>query len=176
MGVARSYLIVIRTRQEAPYLETRAGRVGDLVGVVTAERFAGQRFAFGATVLLTDHLPALTSLIGRELGLAGSVMFLLGVTAGFRRGDADPRLVLGAAAGMFGMVLNITGDLKGFITPLMVLLWPFTALAVEDVARRVRTIKSGGRIGSGLVFAAAAIMPASNVVANYHEADQSGRR
>ena len=90
IGISQYYLIVVRTRQEAPYLETRASRVRDLVGVVTAERFAGQRFAFGPTVLITDHLPAVTSLIGRELGIAGSVMFLLGVAAGLRRRDADP--------------------------------------------------------------------------------------
>jgi hypothetical protein len=175
MGVAQYYLIVIRTRQEAPYLETRASHVIDLVGVVMAERFAGQRFAFGPTVLLTDHLPALTSLIARELGSVGTVMFLLGAVAGFRRGDADPRLVLGAAAGIFGMMLNISGDLKGFITPLMTLLWPFTALAVDKVATRARSIGNGGPIASGLVFAAAAILPVNNVVANYREADKSGQ-
>jgi hypothetical protein len=174
IGISPYYLIVVRTRQEAPYLETRASRVRDLVGVVTAERFAGQRFAFGPTVLITDHLPAVTSLIGRELGIVGSVIFLLGVAAGLRRRDADPRLVLGAAAGMFGMVLNITGDLKGFITPLMTLLWPFTALGVDEAARRARSIGRGGRIASGVLLAAAAILPVNNVVANYHEADQSG--
>jgi hypothetical protein len=172
MGVAQYCLIVIRTRQEAPYLETRASHVIDLVGVVTAERFAGQRFAFGPTVLFTDHLPALASLIARELGLVGTGTFLLGVAAGLRR--ADPRLVMGAAAGMFGMVLNISGDLKGFITPLMALLWPFTALAVDAIAKRARSIGGGGRIASGLVFAAAAILPVNNVVANYNEADESG--
>jgi hypothetical protein len=172
MGVAQYFLIVVRTRQEAPYLETRASNMTDLAGVVTAERFAGQRFAFGPTILLTDHLPALTSLIVRELSIVGTVMFLLGVAAGVRR--ADPRLVLGAAAGMFGMLLNISGDLKGFITPLMVLLWPFTALGVDAIAMRVRAIDKGGRTASVLVFAAAAILPVNNVVANYKEADQSG--
>jgi Protein of unknown function (DUF2723) len=174
IGISQYYLIVVRTRQEAPYLETRATHVRDLVGVVTAERFAGQRFAFGPTVLITDHLPAVTSLIGRELGIVGSVMFLLGVAAGLRRWDADPRLVLGAAAGMFGMVLNITGDLRGFITPLMTLLWPFTALGVDEAARLARSIGRGGRIASGVLLAAAAILPVNNLVANYHEADQSG--
>ena len=172
LGVAQYYLIVIRTRQEAPYLETRASNVIDLIGVVTAERFAGQRFAFGPSVLLTDHLPALTSLIARELGIVGTVMFLLGVAAGLRRANA--RLVLGAAAGLFGMVLNISGDLKGFITPLMALLWPFTALAVDAIAKRARSIGGGDRIASGLIVAAAAIMPMNNVVANYNEADESG--
>jgi hypothetical protein len=40
--------------------------------VVTAQRFAEKRFAFTASQLVTDHLPAMLGVIGRELGVAGS--------------------------------------------------------------------------------------------------------
>ncbi len=172
IGIAQYGLIVVRTRQEAPYLEVRASRVVDLIGVVTAERFAGQRFAFGPLVLLTDHLPALIVLIAKELGIPGSIMLLVGVFAAARR--ADRLLVLGAAGGMFGMVLNISGDLQGFITPLMVLLWPFTAIGLDAIANHLQATR-GGRLAAGVVLAAAAILPVNNVVANYKKADQSGR-
>jgi hypothetical protein len=172
LGVAQYGLIVIRTRQQAPYLEVRASRVVDLVGVVTAERFAGQRFAFGPVVLLTDHLPALMTLIAKELGIVGSILFLVGLIATFR--CADRLLVFGAAVGMLAMVLNISGDLKGFITPLMVLLWPFTALGLDVIADRIRPMR-GGRLTAGVVVAAGVILPVSNVVSNYKEADQSGQ-
>src|SRR5215204_5670201 len=129
LGLAQYGLIVVRTRQDAPYVEVRADTVRDVIGVVTAERFADQRFAFGPAVLLTDHLPALASLIGREFGAMGAAFFLVGAVVGLRRASAA--LVLGSAAGVFGMVLNISGDLKGFITPLMVLLWPLAAIGVD---------------------------------------------
>ncbi len=67
LGVSQYGLIMVRTNQEAPYLESRASSLRELIGVVTAERYAGQRFAFSPWVLLTDHLPAIASVIGHEL-------------------------------------------------------------------------------------------------------------
>lgn len=173
LGLAQYGLIVARTRQDASYLETRADSVTDLFGVVTAERFADQRFAFGAGELFTAHLPALASLVARELGAAGTVFFLAGAIAGFRRANAA--LVLGAATGMFVMVLNLAGDLKGFITPLMVLLWPLAAVGLDALARRVRSIPRAGSAAARLVLAAAALLPITNLSANYRDADQSGQ-
>jgi hypothetical protein len=171
LGLAQYGLIMLRTRQSAPYVEIGAYTVHDLIAVVTAERFAEQRFAFGPGVLLTEHLPALLSLIARELGAAGTVLVISGVGAGIRRGDGA--LVLGAAAGMLAMVLNISGDLRGFITPLMVLLWPLTAIGIDAVADYTRARAAmGGRLAAALL-AAAVILPAANLTANYREADQS---
>lgn len=171
LGLAQYGLIVVRTRQEAPYLETRADSVRALFGVVTAERFADQRFAFSPSVLLMDHLPALTGLIAREFGAVGSVLFLAGVVTGLCRGD--PRLVLGAAAGMLVMVMNLSGDLKGFITPLMVLLWPVAGAGADALARAAQSIGGAGRLAGALVLAAAALPPAMNLAGNYAQADQS---
>ncbi|HXG57085.1 MAG TPA: DUF2723 domain-containing protein [Vicinamibacterales bacterium] len=172
LGLAQYGLILIRTRQGAPYIEVGAYSVRDLIGVVTAERFAAQRFAFGPAELLTDHLPALALLIARELGPVGTVLVLVGVISGLRR--ANELLVVGATAGMLMVVLNLSGDLKGFITPLMVLLWPLAAVGVETVARYVRSIHRVGSAIAALVLAGAALLPVTNLVANYREADQSG--
>jgi hypothetical protein len=171
LGVGQYALIVVRTRQQAPYVEVRASTAKDLIDVVTAERFAGQRFAFGPSVLLTGHLPALSGLIAREFGAAGTIFFLIGALGAFR--SANAALVLGAAAGMFAMVLNISGDLRGFITPLMVLVWPIAATGVEAVAQYARSIRGAGSAPAALVLASAAVMPLANIAANYAEADQS---
>ena len=174
IGAAQYALVVVRTHQGAPYLETRAGDIAGLVGVVTAERFAGQRFAFGPAVLLTDHLPALAAVIARELGIIGTIMFVAGVVAGVRRAERARALVLlGAAAGMFAMLLNLSGDLKGFITPLMVLMWPLAAVGVEALAAFARSMREGGAIAAGLALATAAAMPVVNAASNYRLADQS---
>src|SRR4029078_10458148 len=62
-GAAQYGLILVRTQQEAPYLESRASSLGELIGVMTAERYAGQRFAFSPRVLLTEHLPAIATVM-----------------------------------------------------------------------------------------------------------------
>ena len=173
VGIAQYGLILVRTREPAPYVESRAETMADLFRVVTAERDADMRFAFGPAVLLTEHLPPLVSLIAREFGIAGTIAFLIGATAAFRRADAA--LVLGAAAGIFLMALNISGDLKGFITPVMPLLWPFAAVGVETIARYGRSMRAPGPAIAASALAAAALIPAINVAANYAAADQSGR-
>jgi hypothetical protein len=173
VGVAQYGLIVVRSQQEAPYLETRADTIADLAGVITAERFANERFAFGPRVLLADHLPALARVAALDLGVVGSAFFLVGVAAGLRRADA--RLVLGAAAGLLLMLVNIVGDLKGFVTPLLVLLWPVAALGADRAAAFARTLPRGGKAAAAMVVAAIALSPAINVAANFADADQSGQ-
>jgi hypothetical protein len=191
LGVAQYGLIILRTVQGAPYLESRASSVRDLLGVVTAERFAGQRFAFGPWVLLTDHAPAVASVIGRELGIAGVLLLIAGIVSSIRSRNTGTALLAGSATGMLGMVLNISGDLNGFITPVMIFLWPVAALGADAVARGVRSLlrarsvpitDSGVRprssdytplVAGVVAVAAAAAMPLANVAVNYHDADQS---
>jgi hypothetical protein len=191
VGVTQYGLIILRTVQGAPYLESRASSLRDLIGVVTAERFAGQRFAFGPWVLLTDHVPALASVIGRELGMAGVLLLAAGIASAIRSRNSGTALLAGSAAGMLGMVLNISGDLSGFITPVMVFLWPMAALGVDAVARGLRTLLRARsvpmtdeavrprssdytRLVAGVVgVTVAAVMPLANVAVNYRDADQS---
>ena len=171
IGVAQYGLIVVRSHQQAPYLETRADTIADLAGVITAERFANERFAFGPRVLLTDHLPALARVVALDLGVVGTVFLIVGVAAGLRRADAG--LVLGAATGMLLMLVNIVGDLKGFITPLVVLLWPLAALGADRAAAFARVSPRGGKARAAMVLGAIALSPAINIATNFAEADRS---
>jgi Protein of unknown function (DUF2723) len=239
IGLGQYALILVRTHQGAPYLEIRAEKPADLFSVVTAERFADQRFAFGPAVLFTEHLPVTARLIVSELGAAGAVLCLVGAAAGMRRAnpaapaiaqvagrssserqgashattgggnaaapspfddaqgvvsveeprsgaresvlgsprDEAPRirLLLGAAAGLVAMILNLSGDLKGFITPLMPLLWPLAAVGIDRVARAAGSIRRGGPVAASIVLGAAVLLPMRNVMANYASADQSGQ-
>ena len=173
IGLGQYALILVRTHQGAPYLEIRAEKAADLVGVVTAERYADQRFAFGPAVLFTEHLPVVTRLVVSELGAAGAALCLVGAAAGLRR--ANPALVFGAAAGMFAMILNLSGDLKGFITPLMPLLWPLAALGIDRAARAAGSIRRAGSAAAAIVLAAAVLLPVRNIAVNYASADQSAQ-
>ena len=173
LGVSQYGLIVVRTRQEAPYLESRASSLRELIGVVTAERYAGQRFAFGPWVLLTDHLPAIASVIGRELRLPGVLLIVVGLLFATRQRSVGVALLAGCAAGLLFMVLNLEGDLNGFVTPVMVLLWPIAALGVTAVVRTLSASPATRVIAAAATLILAGVLPIVNLAANYRDADQS---
>jgi len=170
LGVAQYGFIVVRTRQNASYLESRARSLSELRAVVTAERFAEQRFAFTINALVTEQAPVILRTIGEDLGAVGLILLVVGSVAAVRR-RSDAGLLAAAAAGLFGMVLNLSGDIRGFVTPLMVCAWPFCALGV-DAVRRVGRLRAGGA-GVVLSVALAAAMPLANGISNYRNADQS---
>ena len=172
-GVAQYGLILVRTHQAAPYLESRASSVRELVGVVTAERYAGQRFAFGPWVLLSDHLPAIARVIGHELRIAGVLLTIAGLTLAIRERASGVVLLAAAGAGLLFMVLNLEGDLAGFVTPIMVVLWPIAAFGITALARTLRASPSTRAMAPAAALVAAAILPIVNVAANYRGADQS---
>ena len=174
VGVAQYGLIIVRTRQNAPYLESRATSLSELVAVVTAQRFAAQRFAFSAPELFGDHIPAVMMTIGRELGLVGMATWVLGAIVTVRTRNGDAALVAGAAGGMLAMVVNLEGDLRGFITPVMPCIWPLAALGLEGLARGVESLRGGRRLHGALAAVAAAAIASPNFIRNYHDADQSG--
>ena len=176
LGVAQYGFVVVRTRQQAPYLESRASTLSELVDVVLARRFADQRFAYSPKTLLTEHLPVVAGTIGRDLNVPGLVMFATGVLAAMLAFWSVPAVVIGAGMGLLAMVVNLGGDVKGFITPLMAFVWPFAALGA-DVFGRLVAITSGRRaagVAAGAI--AATLMPAVNISANFEAADQSRNR
>lgn len=173
LGVSQYGFIVLRTHQQAPYLESSATSLAGLARVVTAERYAGQRFAFSPAVVLTEQLPVVLRVMARELGLAGLLMLAAGAFAAVRGRSGGAALLAGAAGGMLAMVINISGDVKGFITPVMVLVWPLTAVGAGAAGRGLEALGIGRRIAGIVAVAAAAAMPAANLAGNYRDADQS---
>jgi hypothetical protein len=175
LGVAQYGFVIVRTRQQAPYLESRASTASELVDVVLARRFADQRFAYSPKTLLTVHLPVVAETIGKDLNAVGLVMFGAGVFASIVAFWSVPAVVIGAGTGVLAMVVNLGGDVKGFITPLMIFVWPFAALG-SDVLGRLIAIASGRRaVGVVAGAVAATLMPVVNISANYKTADQSGQ-
>ena len=169
IGLAQYGFIVLRTHQNAPYLESRAASPGDLLAVVTAQHFADQRFAFTFRSLVFEQGPAVVRTMARDLGVAGAVLFTLGVAVALKRRSGNAALLLGGAAGSLAMVLNLSGDVQGFVTPLMVLVWPLCALGADALLPGAGSPRSW-RTLTALVAAAA--MPLSNVVLHYRAADQ----
>ena len=189
VGAAQYAFIIIRTNQQAPYLESSASSVRDLVSVVTAERFAGQRFSFTLTTLLTEQIPAVLRVIGHELGLIGLAFVALGTIFAAVQRSASIALLLGGATGMLAMVVNLQGDTNGFVVPVMVLLWPIAAYGATALSQRLRGRRlvmgvdlaergasplTAVRISLGTIaLIAATAMPIANARGNYAAADQS---
>lgn len=176
LGFAQYGFIVLRTKQRALYLESRANSFSELVEIVTAQRFAEQRFAYSLSTLLTVQLPVVAETMEEDLRLGGLALLVIGIVAAVRRRRGDALLVLGAGLGMLWMVVNLGGDVKGFITPVMVFVWPFAAAGADALGRTVATISGRrlvGVIAGGLAVAA---LPAVNLSSNYRDADQSKQR
>ncbi|MEO5895424.1 MAG: DUF2723 domain-containing protein [Vicinamibacterales bacterium] len=173
LGLAQYSFIIQRTRHSAAYLESRAESIGELVGVIRADRFADQRFAFGASQVVGINIPAVSSLIGSELGVVGLLLFGVGTAFALIRRSGTVLLLLGGAAGMFAMIVNMSGDLKGFITPVVVLLWPLTALGAEAVHASTIAARVPALLAALLAGLVAVGMPLVGALDNYSEADQS---
>jgi hypothetical protein len=173
LGFAQYGFILLRTHQGAPFLESRARNVSELVDVVTAKRFAKDRFAFGPSALVTIQLPAVASAVGAELGAAGGALLVIGLGAAAVGRLASVALVAGSALGLFAMVLNLSGDVAGFITPAMPLVWALCALGIDAVARMLRWTPPVGAPLAAAATVAAALIPGTHLVNNYAQADQS---
>ena len=174
LGLAQYGFIVLRTRQGGTYLESRASNLAELAGVITAERFAEQRFAFSPRVLLTDHLPSLASVVAVELGVAG-VLLAIGMITAMATRNQSAGLAAGAALGMLAVIVNMSGDLKGFITPVMVLLWPLVALGTSGLRRALSAARAPTVLAKTLAATAAVAVAVINMSGNYAEADNSGQ-
>jgi hypothetical protein len=164
--------IIIRSLQGAPYLESRAGSLSALLRVVRAEDFASKRFAFAPSVLVSVQAPAVSSVIGHELGIAGVALLVIGAIAAVRRRSASAAVAAGAALGTLIMVLNLSGDLQGFITPLVVFLWPIAAIGVDAIRALIAT-RASRTAALAVAVVVAVLMPTVNVAANYRNTDQS---
>jgi hypothetical protein len=176
LGFAQYGFIILRTRQRAVYLESRANSISELVEIVTAQRFAEQRFAYSLSTLLTVQLPVVAETMEKDLRLGGLALVVIGIVAAVRRRRSGALLVLGAGLGMLWMVVNLGGDVKGFITPVMVLVWPFAAIGADAICRTIAAVSRRPAVGLAAGALAAAAMPLINVSANYKDSDQSRQK
>ena len=173
VAISQYGFIILRTRQGAPYLESSARTISELVAIVTADRFDTQRFAFGPWELLTVQVPVVWSVCQRDLGAAGVLLVAAGLIAALWRRNVEAGLVIGGALGMLAMVVNLYGDFAGFVTPVMVFLWALAALGVTALVNLVRSRLPAGRAVATVALVATAAIPVLHLKANYRSADQS---
>jgi transmembrane protein TMEM260 (protein O-mannosyltransferase) len=169
LGLAQYGFVVLRTVQQAPYLDAHASSVSELPAVLTARDFTDARFQYTIGDLARQRVPTIARALIDQLTPVGALLLLLGFVEGVRRRSRDVALVAGAAAGMTVIVMNLNGDDTGFLTPITAVLCPVVAVGMESVraalARLMRPAATAAAVGA---FA----LPAFLLAANFPAADQ----
>lgn len=171
-GLAQYGFIVLRTLQNAPYVEARATNASELLDVMRASRFSYQVFAFSPYQLFADRLPFLWSLCLIELNPFGMLCVFVGLGAMIVRRAAEGVLLVLGAAGILFLTLNVDADVEGFMVPAFALLWIVAGVGLETVWRLASRF---GRYGSAIAMAAAIALPAWQLARNYRVNDHHRR-
>ncbi len=135
LGVAQYGFIALRTIQGAPYLEARATTLHGIYDVIIARDVSWARFYQAADKVVGIEVPMLLDGLRVHMGTVAVILVLIAIGLAFWRRNYESLLVAGGAAGTLAMIANLWGDVVGFITPVVVLLWPLAAYGVHELIR-----------------------------------------
>ena len=175
VGFSQYSLILIRTWQQAPYLEAQAQTVSELVDVITARRYAYEIGAYQLSDVMQTRVPVVSDLVMRELTWPGLVLVAIGVVVLARRRARDAVLCLGGAAGVIALTMNMSSDEdEGFLLSAFVLLWLLAAVGMEAIWSARRSGESRRWITAVALLVTIGV-PVSLVRANYTANDHHRR-
>ena len=163
LGVAQYGFIALRTMQGAPYLEARATTLRGVYDVIIARDVSWARFYQAADKVVGIEVPMLLEGLRVHMGTISVVLVVIAIGIAVWRRNYEALLVAGGAAGTLAMIANLWGDVVGFITPVVVLLWVLVAYGLEAIVRAIRQ-------RDGAVHAVAAValaLPIWNLFAIY---------
>jgi hypothetical protein len=178
LGLSQYLLILVRTLQHAPYLEARASTLRELLGVMTARRWAQEIGAYGAGDVLHVRLPLMAGLVRTELTLAGLLLAIGGLIVLLRRRRPEAVLCVTGAAGVTALTAAMgSNEDQGFLLPAFFLLWLLAGAGLQFVIRTLRDTPRGVRswMGSALALAVVAGLPSRLLVVNYAVNDHHDR-
>lgn len=172
-GLCQYGFIVVRTAQNARYLEARASNLRELFAVMRASRFSDQIFAFPVRQLIVERMPELWHLAVREFTVFGIVLVFAGIAAAIARRITAGVLLIVGAGGILFLTLNVGAtDVDGFLIPAFVLTWIVAGLGLGWLCRQVSAFVKHGAL---LVVAAAVTMPLVQLARNYRPNDHHRR-
>ena len=180
-GLSQYLFVLIRTRQNAPYLEARATTLRELLDVMLARRWAHEIGAYASADLLHARIPLVTGLVTTELTMAGLVLAAVGLFVLVRRRRREATLLLLSAAGVIALTANMSSNEdEGFLLPAFVALWLLAGCGLQWVFAMVRDMwaRHGSRpswgVTAGTLLAVAAL-PVSLVAGNFRTNDHHAR-
>jgi len=170
LGFSQYSLIIVRTLQQAPYLEAKATNLQELWAVMTARRFAHEIGAFSWTALFSTRVPLVARLVARELGPIGLALTLTGfLWLALRRWRVALLLGLGAL-GVAALTANMgSNEDEGFLLSVFVLLGTVAATGLEQLLSLVR--RAPRAVAAILVAAVAVAPPAYQAATNFASHD-----
>ena len=182
IGFSEYLLILIRTWQNAPYLEARATNLRELVDVVTVRRWSQEIGAYTLPQVVHLRMPAVARLVSAELTVAGLVLAAVGIVKVFSDRWRDALLLVVGAAGVLLLTANMSSNEdEGFLLPAFLLLWMLAGCGLQWIVALLRRAGAGaagvagGRIGGALALLLAAALPVSLVATNYRSNDHHDR-
>ena len=181
LGVLQYGFIALRTLQGAPYLEARATTLRGVYDVIIARDVSWARFYQAADKVVGIEVPMLLEGLRVHMGTVPIVLVLVAIgIAAWRsvfaaapdaaKASADPAdvlLIAGGAAGTLAMIANLWGDVVGFITPVIVLLWPLAAYALHNLVDLIRRSLGEGRRLESAIAVAVLALPVWNIYSIY---------
>ena len=137
LGVAQYGFIALRTIQGAPYLEARATTIRGVYDVIIARDVSWARFYQAADKVVGIEVPMLLEGLRVNMGTITVALVVVAIGMAIWRRNYEVLLIAGGAAGTLGMIANLWGDVVGFITPVVVLLWTLAAYGLETMVRAI---------------------------------------
>jgi hypothetical protein len=172
-GLCQYGLILLRTAQNAPYLEARASNLRELFAVMRASRFSDQIFEFSLRQLIVERVPELWHLSVLELNPLGIVLVFAGLVALIVRRTAIGVLLILGAGGILFLTLNVGAtDEAGFLIPAFVLTWIVVGIGLEWLSRRSAALV---KYGASVAIVTAVALPSMQLARNYRANDHHRR-
>jgi transmembrane protein TMEM260 (protein O-mannosyltransferase) len=124
LGLSQYLFVLVRTRQQVPYLEATANSISDLFLLLQGQQYTTGLFAFSITDVLHTRVGLLSRIVGAELTLFGLLLAAVGFI-GLARKNWRAALLLGlSAAAVFAFACTYdVVDIQVFVIPVFVVLW-----------------------------------------------------
>lgn len=172
-GFLQYLYVLVRTRQHVRYREAAAFTLGDLRSVIFASDYRDYVFPFTWPQFVHDRLPEFWELLRAELGLVGLALAALGVLVLLRRDWRVGAFLLLAFGSISVFIVNVFGDLPGFLVMPIGLLAPSVAAGADQVIGAAQ--RAPGRMAALTLSLVAVAYPLWPLRANLDANDWSAR-
>jgi hypothetical protein len=163
--------ILLRTWQEATFVEARATNLRELYDVLRATPYADSIFTFTARQILEERVPILWRAMVSEFGPLGVLFLGLGAVTMVARRMAAGWLLLVGAGGFVFLALNVDADFEGFLLAAFVLGWLVAGIGMEGTVAWLGTRPRLVPVAA----AAVVVLPVWQFQAHYRVNDHHGR-
>ncbi len=171
LGAGQYLLLILRSIQEAPYLEHRVFNLQDLFTLVSGRQFQSSMFVFSPGELLSERLPLIGKTLVNELTWPVLLLSLFGFALIYKKNRSFLLLLFLAIGGQLFYAANYDiPDIYVYFIPALML---FSLAAAAGLARLDKKT-AGRRPARALLLAVLVLLGLAVAVTNYPLVDLSG--